>query len=228
MKSILLSIAILGISAIASFPQAPTGELSVTGSKNPSDPYMELYNSSDRTPWADYYLYYTKKGTEMECIGYDAAGKAFVLKAPLMFNVSEKAVNAAVDKFIAKYVAGTDLDGKTNADIIRAAESGDKNAAEVLSLAAKASKKKLQNSLPVVECIKYNLKSRYGEFKQSGTFEPFEYQTEAAIQRYIDKQAKKFGYKQSTDRNEIYNRFNAGDAETVDFVNARLSIKSKK
>lgn len=228
MKRLLLSIAILAASVTTPFAQTLVGEQSLTGSKNPSDAYMEFYNAYDRTPLADYYLFYSKKATALECVGYDAPGHAFVLKASPVSALSETAVNAAVDKFLAKYADGTEFAGKPNADIILEAKSGNSAASGLLDRAAKDSEKKLKNSIPAVECVKYDLKSRFGEFKQSGSFEPFEYQTERAIQSFVDKQAKKFGYSQSTDRNEIYNRYKAGDAETVEFVKAKLSTNTGK
>lgn len=228
MKRLFLSAAIFASSFAAGFARELTAELAVTGSKNPSDAYMELYNAYDRTPLADYYLFYSRKARGLECIGYDAAGHAFVLKASPTSIISEEEINTAVDRFLAKYSDGTEFAGKPNTDIILAAKSGNETSSEILSRSAKASEKKLKDALPAVECIKYDIKSRFGEFKQSGKFEPFEYQTERAIQRFVDKQAKKFGYKQSTDRNEIHKRYKAGDAETVEFVDAKLSIKSRK
>lgn len=228
MKHLLIIATILVAYTLSATAQTHEGEQKVTNHTNPTAPVMELYDSYSRASWADYYLIRTKNTKRPECIGYDIKGKAFVVKANPIFALNIESMNHAVDRFMSRYTKGTAYAGKNHIEIVALAESGDWTAREIMAKAAKKSKGKLKDALPSVDCTQYDLKSRFGEFNQSGTMEPLEFQTEDAIYRYVKQQAKKFKYTQSVDMDEIYNRLAAGDRETVEFVNKRLSATFKK
>lgn len=192
-------------------------------------PAMVAVSKNDGTELARFYFFGNYRASKSSCIGYDSRAKAFVieLKSADDYRSGKDLLDMAT-AFIRPYTSGTIFSDVPLQYICSAAVKGDPRAEAILDKAAGKSRGKLKKKLPSLKLTGYDIYRDYWELEVHGDFNPFDFQIENLKMDYIDRQAKRFGYTQSSDRESIMRRLEEGDRETSDFVYALLTIKKKK
>lgn len=99
---------------------------------------------------------------------------------------------------------------------------------ELIGNVALATCSDIEKSLPYIECTAYDFHSRSGMYKGSSTANFMnDIVTQRANQRFIDKQARKANYRQSTAYADLKKRFEEKDPSTVEFVSKYLTWAGK-
>lgn len=192
-------------------------------------PAMLAVSKNDDTELARFYFFGNYRASQSSCIGYDRRAKAFVieLKSCEDYRAGKDLLDMATS-FIRPYTSGTIYSDVPLQYICSAAAEGDSRALAILDKAADKSRGKLKKKLPSLKLTGYDIRRDYWELEAHGDFNPFDFQIVNLKNDYIVRQAKRFGYTQSADRESIMRRLDAGDRETSDFVSALLTIAKKK
>lgn len=192
-------------------------------------PTMVAESKNDSTEVARFYFFSNYRTKRSSCIGYDARGKAFVieLKHNDDFRTGKDLLDMA-SEFLRPYTAGTIYYDVPLQYICSAAASGEPRAIAILDKAAQKSAGKLKKKLPSLKITGYDIRRDYWELEAHGNFNPFDFQIANLKEDFILRQAKRFGYTQSADRESLMRRIQEGDRETVDFVSALLTVDKRK
>lgn len=192
-------------------------------------PAMVAVSKNDGSEVARFYFFGNYLAKKSACIGYDGRAKAFVMEIKSSDDYrSGKDLLDLATAFMRPYTSGTIYSDVPLQYICSAAAEGEPRARAILDKAAAKSKGKLKKKLPSLKLTGYDIRRDYWELEAHGNFNPFDFQIVNLKNDYIARQAKRFGYTQSADRESIMRRLEAGDNETVDFVSALLTIKRKK
>lgn len=193
-------------------------------------PVMTAVSKNDSTDvLAKFYFFNNPRAKESSCIGYDGRGKAFVIELRRTddFRTGKDLLDMA-SAFLNPYTAGTIYYDVPLQYICSAASIGDVRAVAILDKAADKSRGKLKKKLPSLKMTKYDIQRDYWELEAHGDFNPFDFQIVNLKNDFISRQAKRFGYTQSVDRESIMRRIADCDGETLEFVSAHLKIDDRK
>jgi len=192
-------------------------------------PAMVIESKNDGTELARFYFFGNYHEKKSGCIGYDSDAKAFVieLKSSEDYRSGKDLLDMA-DAFVRPYTSGTVYSDVPLQYICSAAAAGEPRAVAILDKAADKSRGKLKKKLPTLKLTGYDIRRDYWELEARGDFNPFDFQIEKLKNDYIARQAKRFGYNKTADREAIMQRLEEGDHETVDFVSSMLTINKKK
>lgn len=192
-------------------------------------PAMVAVSKNDGTEVARFYFFGNYVAKKSSCVGYDGRAKAFVMEIKSSDDYrSGKDLLDMAEAFIRPYTAGTIYSDVPLQYICSAAAEGEPRAMAILNKAADKSKGKLKKKLPSLKLTGYDIRRDFWELEAHGNFNPFDFQIVNLKNDYIERQAKRFGYSQSADRESILRRLEAGDRETTDFVTALLTINKKR
>lgn len=192
-------------------------------------PAMVAVSKNDGTELARFYFFGNYRTDKSSCIGYDERARAFVieLKSSEDYRSGKDLLDMA-SAFLRPYTAGTVYSDVPLQYVCSAAAEGEPRAVAILHKAAQKSRGKLKKKLPSLKLTGYDIRRDYWELEAHGDFNPFDFQIVNLKTDYIERQAARFGYTQSTDRESIMRRLEEGDHETLDFVSALLTITKKK
>ena len=192
-------------------------------------PAMVAVSKNDGTEVARFYFFSNYCASKSSCIGYDRRAGAFVIELKNNGDYrSGKDLLDMAETFIRPYASGTVYADVPLQYICSAAANGEPRANAILDKAASKSRGKMKKKLPSLKMTGYDIRRDYWELEAHGDFNPLDFQIVNLKTDYIETQARRFGYTQSTDRESIMKRLEAGDRETVDFVSALLTISKKK
>ncbi len=192
-------------------------------------PVMVAESKNDGSEVARFYFFSNYHAKQSNCVGYDPRGKAFVieLKRNDDFRAGKDLLEMA-SAFLRPYTAGTIYYDVPLQYICSAAANGEPRAIAILDKAAQKSKGKLKKKLPSLKITGYDIRRDYWELEAHGNFNPFDFQIANLKEDFILRQAKRFGYTQSADRESLIRRIEEGDQETVAFVSAHLTIDKRE
>lgn len=186
---------------------------------------LVLVNTINDSILLDYYILENIDAKKPQCIGYLPSQRAVIFEVRNLDEIPTiSSAKAMADDFFAPFAAAVGLPSADHNALFADASVGGRRGTEALRLAATASAKQLRKHLPKVKCKRYALVTGFAEFSVSGPKgTPFKFQGDEAIQAFIEKAAKQYGYKRSVSPEILRERLRQGDAETKDFVSAKLT-----